>query len=67
MLVLTRKVGESIVIGDNIVVTVRETRKDKAILGVETPREMRIVRKELKDRERGAGEVGPPICPSCTL
>jgi len=50
MLVLSRKKGERIVIGDNIVVTVTDVRDGKVRLGVEAPREVPVHRKELYDK-----------------
>lgn len=47
MLVLTRSVGESVVIGDDIVVKVVEVRGDVVRLGVEAPTSVRIYREEL--------------------
>lgn len=47
MLVLTRSVGESVVIGDDIVVKVVEVRGDVVRLGVEAPAAVRIYREEL--------------------
>jgi carbon storage regulator len=48
MLVLSRKVGEKILIGDNIAVTVVRVAQGVVRLGVEAPKEMPIVREELK-------------------
>lgn len=50
MLVLTRKVGETIVIADDIVVTVLEIRGGQVRLGVEAPREVSILRSEVQDQ-----------------
>lgn len=47
MLVLSRKVGESIVIGHEIEVTVNEIRGGRVKLGVTAPGEVKIVRSEL--------------------
>lgn len=47
MLVLSRKVGERILIGDNVVVTVLAVERGKLRLGFEAPRDVRITRKEL--------------------
>lgn len=47
MLVLTRKRDESIIIGDNIIITVIGIRGDKVRLGIEAPKEVSIHRKEV--------------------
>ena len=47
MLVLSRKKNESIVIDDNIVVTVVEIRGDKVRLGIQAPKEVPVHRKEV--------------------
>jgi len=48
MLVLTRKLNERIMIGDDIVITFIELRSDNSIrLGIEAPREMKIQREEI--------------------
>ena len=50
MLVLTRRVGESIVIADEIRVTVVSVRGDRIRLGIEAPRSVCIERQEVHDR-----------------
>ncbi len=55
MLTLTRRLDETIVIGDGkdkIEITVREIRRNQVRLGVEAPQHVKIFRKELFDRER---------------
>ncbi|WP_166830113.1 carbon storage regulator CsrA [Thalassoroseus pseudoceratinae] len=47
MLVLSRKKDESIVINDNVVITVVEIRGDKVRLGIQAPREVPIHRQEV--------------------
>ena len=47
MLVLSRQRDESIIIGDNIVVTVVDVRGDKVRLGIEAPREVSVHRREI--------------------
>ena len=47
MLVLSRKVGESIMIGDDVVVTVLEIRGDVIRVGVDAPRSVQVHRQEL--------------------
>lgn len=48
MLVLSRKVGEKLVIGDNITVVVSRVSGNRVTLAIEAPQEVRIVRGELK-------------------
>lgn len=47
MLVLTRRVGESVVIGDEVVVTVLEVKGDVVRVGVQAPRAVRVHRAEV--------------------
>ena len=47
MLVLTRKPGESIVIGNEITVTVVEVRGDQVRLGIAAPRSVQVHREEV--------------------
>jgi carbon storage regulator len=49
MLVLSRKVGESFVIGDKIIVTVVRIAGGGVRLGIEAPRDCVVVRQELDD------------------
>ncbi|NDY70947.1 carbon storage regulator [Desulfobacter hydrogenophilus] len=49
MLILTRKVGESIVIANNIIVKVIETGKNSIRIGIDAPREISILRQEVFD------------------
>jgi carbon storage regulator len=52
MLVLTRGRDESIVIGDDIVITVVDIRGDKIRLGIEAPKSLVILRQEIYDAVR---------------
>lgn len=47
MLVLSRRVGESIVIDDNIVITIVEIEGRRVRLSIEAPPEIKILRREL--------------------
>ncbi len=47
MLVLTRKVGERILIGDDIVITVLDSRGDGVRIGIDAPRGVKIQREEV--------------------
>jgi carbon storage regulator len=55
LLVITRRVGEKFYIGDDIVVTIIESRDGRIRVGIEAPREVSIARAELKPFVR------PPI------
>ncbi len=50
MLVLTRKQGEGIVIGDDVTIKIIEIQGTNVQLGIEAPREMKIHRQEVFDR-----------------
>jgi carbon storage regulator len=47
MLVLSRKLGEKIVIGDNIVVTVVKIDRNQIRIGIEAPHEVPVYREEI--------------------
>lgn len=50
MLVLTRKLGENIRIGDNVKITVLEVRGTQVKLGIEAPPEIIVHREEIYER-----------------
>lgn len=50
MLVLSRKAGESLVIGDDIVITVLEIRSHQIRVGISAPREVDVHREEVYKR-----------------
>ncbi len=52
MLVLSRKLGEKLIIGDNIVVTVVKIDRNQIRIGIEAPREVSVYREELIPRTR---------------
>lgn len=47
MLVLSRKVGERLLIGDDIVVTILDSRGDGVRIGIDAPRSLRVHRAEV--------------------
>jgi carbon storage regulator len=47
MLVLTRRSGESVMIGDDIVITVLEVRGDVIRVGIRAPRDIQVHREEI--------------------
>lgn len=52
MLVLSRKVGEKILIGDNVTITVVRVAQGTVRIGVEAPDGVAIVREEIKDQQQ---------------
>jgi len=50
VLALTRKKGESIVIGDNITITVLSTSGDSVKIGIDAPRHIPVNRKEIYEQ-----------------
>ena len=63
MLVLSRHRDESIMIGDNIVITIVDVRGDKVRLGIDAPTEVPVHRQEVYEaiqrENRQASEVQP--------
>lgn len=55
MLVLTRKPGEKLAIGDGITVTLVELRGGRVRLGIEAPAHVRVLRAELAGGDNAAG------------
>lgn len=62
MLVLSRQRDESIIIGDNIVVTIVDIRGDKVRLGIDAPSEIPVHRREVHEaiqrENQRAGSLG---------
>lgn len=50
MLILTRKIGESLLIGDNVEITVLSIRGSQVKLGVKAPKEIAVHREEIYQR-----------------
>jgi carbon storage regulator len=63
MLVLSRKVGETIFIGDDIFLTVVEIRGDRVRLGIVAPAEVLVDRQEVYEKRKtwpnGEADPGP--------
>lgn len=56
MLILTRKAGEGIMIGPDIVIRVVEVKGGQVKLGVDAPGEVRVDREEVHERIGGDGD-----------
>jgi carbon storage regulator len=63
MLVLSRKKNESIVIDNNITITVVEIRGDKVRLGIVAPKEVPVHRQEVFDLIHNKAAEGAPTPP----
>ncbi|GDX93354.1 MAG: carbon storage regulator CsrA [Planctomyces sp.] len=61
MLVLSRQSDETIVIGDNIRVTIVEVRGDKVRIGIEAPRDVSVHRQEIYDAIRRDAQSGVKV------
>lgn len=58
MLILTRRVGESVVIGGDVTVTVLGVKGNQARLGINAPRDVAVHREEIHERiEREKADV----------
>ena len=54
MLILTRKIGESLIIGDDVEITVLSVRGNQVKLGVNAPKEIAVHRQEIYERVKAA-------------
>ena len=50
MLILTRKIGESIIIGDNIKITVLGINRGQIKIGIDAPKEVAVHREEIYEK-----------------
>lgn len=68
MLVLSRKIGEKVVIGDGIVLVVKRILGQRVTFGIEAPQSVRIVRGELpRFDEPSADDLSSQPCASSEL
>lgn len=54
MLILSRKVGEKIIIGDNIEVVISEIKGNQVRVGIAAPRSVTVDREEIRDKKAGS-------------
>ncbi len=64
MLVLSRKEGEQLMIGDNVVLTINRISGNRVTIGIDAPRDVRIVRGELRRHALPAGGAAPNAVPT---
>lgn len=72
MLILSRRVNEKIVIGDDVVISIVEVRGDQVKLGIEAPQSVKVFRQEVYDaiqdeNRKAAASSAMPELPSIPL
>jgi len=72
MLILTRRAGEALRIGDEIEVTVMAVNGSQVRIGINAPRNIAVDREEIaerkrRDREAPVGAAAAPVTPKITL
>ncbi|MBX3727211.1 MAG: carbon storage regulator CsrA [Pseudoxanthomonas sp.] len=63
MLILTRRVGETLMIGDTVTVTVLGVKGNQVRLGITAPRDVTVHREEIFQRIHPEAERGEPPAP----
>ena len=53
MLILTRRIGETLMVGDEVTVTVLGVKGNQVLLGVNAPKHVAVHREEIYDRIQG--------------
>jgi carbon storage regulator len=63
MLILTRRPGESVMVGDDVVVTVMGVNGNHVRLGIRAPKSVRVDREEIHEKRR-LEQQGPDLPPA---
>lgn len=56
MLILTRRVGEALKIGDDVTITVLSVRGQQVRIGIDAPKHVSVDREEIYKKKKGGGE-----------
>lgn len=60
MLILTRRVGETLMVGDDVTITVLGVKGNQVRIGVNAPKDVAVHREEIYERIRKENESGKP-------
>jgi carbon storage regulator len=55
MLILTRRIGESVKIGDNVTVAIMGIKGQQVRVGIDAPKDVTVLREEIEDRNKQDG------------
>jgi len=64
MLILTRRVGETVMIGEEVTVTVLGVKGNQVRIGVNAPKHVAVHREEIFDRIKREGDAEPAASPA---